>query len=73
MKQSKFKSSKINRRNPIAKLIRLPKYRTTLIPAEKTNHKRKKVSVQDAAELLKSEGERDIKSEGECNIKKEGE
>jgi len=56
----------MSKRNPMAKVVRNPIFRTTLIPAAKKKYKRKKVSVSEG-ELIKQEGEQQ-KKEGEQDV-----
>ena len=56
----------MSKRNPMAKVVRNPIFRTTLIPAAKKKYKRKKVSVSEG-KLLKQEGEQQ-KKEGEQDV-----
>ena len=57
----------MSKRNPMAKVVRNPIFRTTLIPAAKKKYKRKKVSVGEG-EVIKEEGERNTKKEGEQDV-----
>ena len=51
----------------MARIIRNPIFRTTLIPDKKKKYTRKKVSVGEG-EIIKEEGERNTKKEGERDV-----
>ena len=57
----------MSKRNPMAKIISNPIFRTTLIPDKKKKYTRKKVSVGEG-EIIKEEGERNTKKEGERDV-----
>ena len=57
----------MSKRNPMARIIRNPIFRTTLIPDKKKKYTRKKVSVGEV-EIIKEEGERNTKKEGERDV-----
>ena len=57
----------MSKRNPMAKIIRNPIFRTTLNPDKKKKYTRKKVSMGEG-EIIKEEGERNTKKEGERDV-----